>query len=385
MSVDTAIERWMAAQRSAWQGIFERMLADAATQLRSELAVQPQPAPTADSDALRAALQSIYEASAQVDVLTALLDSASRFSSRCALFVLRGTSLSAYNSRNFANDSARGLSFDAAHGVLANAVLHNMPVTGAAGEIAPELVARTGGSSSAWAVPLSVRDRTVALLYADAGTDGSVDGAALQILTRSAGLWLETIAARRAASVPVQAAPTISAVTRTAATTAASTHTPAPAVVVPAHVAPPPVPQVHAPQVHAPQAHAVEAPAAVMPAAEVHAVVAPAPSAAPIHAEAAPAPPVSAEDELQRKARRFAKLLVDEIKLYNPAKVSEGKQHGDLYMRLREDIDKSRETFRLRYGTTPAWSGGCFEEELVRNLADGDRDAMGSAFHYSQS
>jgi hypothetical protein len=106
---------------------------------------------------------------------------------------------------------------------------------------------------------------------------------------------------------------------------------------------------------------------------------------APVHAQPAPAAPMSADDELQRKARRFAKLLVDEIKLYNPAKVSEGKQHRDLYMRLREDIDKSRETFRLRYGTTPAWSGGYFEDELVRNLADGDRDAMGSAFHYSQS
>ena len=42
------------------------------------------------------------------------------------------------------------------------------------------------------------------------------------------------------------------------------------------------------------------------------------------------------------RARRFAKLLVDEIKLYNQTKVAEGRNRCDLYSRLHEDIEKSR-------------------------------------------
>ena len=75
---------------------------------------------------------------------------------------------------------------------------------------------------------------------------------------------------------------------------------------------------------------------------------------------AAAAPPAAATDPLaglspedadvHRKAQRFARLLVDEIKLYNQAKVAEGRRNKDLYDRLKEDIDKSRGTFQKRYG-----------------------------------
>ena len=42
------------------------------------------------------------------------------------------------------------------------------------------------------------------------------------------------------------------------------------------------------------------------------------------------------------KAQRFARLLLDEIKLYNQVKVTEGRKNRDLYDRLKEDLDKSR-------------------------------------------
>src|SRR5436305_931078 len=70
---------------------------------------------------------------------------------------------------------------------------------------------------------------------------------------------------------------------------------------------------------------------------------------------------LSKEDQdLHKKAKRFARLLVDEIKLYNPAKVAEGKQKKDLYARLKEDIDKSRATYEKRYGATNAGKAGYF-------------------------
>ena len=90
---------------------------------------------------------------------------------------------------------------------------------------------------------------------------------------------------------------------------------------------------------------------------------------------------LSPEDaDIHRKAQRFARLLVDEIKLYNQAKVAEGRRNKDLYDRLKEDIDKSRGTFQKRYGNTAAASGDYFQNELLRSLAEDDISIMGSNF-----
>ena len=71
---------------------------------------------------------------------------------------------------------------------------------------------------------------------------------------------------------------------------------------------------------------------------------------------------------------------MDEIKLYNQAKVAEGRRNKDLYDRLKEDIDKSRGTFQKRYGNTVAVSGDYFQNELVRSLAEDDISIMGTNF-----
>jgi hypothetical protein len=108
-------------------------------------------------------------------------------------------------------------------------------------------------------------------------------------------------------------------------------------------------------------------------------------SAASASAAAAPATDpfagLSAEDaDTHRKAQRFARLLVDEIKLYNQAKVSEGRRNKDLYDRLKEDIEKSRGTFQKRYGNTVAASGDYFQKEVIRSLAEDDLSVMGANF-----
>jgi len=90
--------------------------------------------------------------------------------------------------------------------------------------------------------------------------------------------------------------------------------------------------------------------------------------------------PEGDEADLHKKARRFAKLLVEEIKLYNQPKVAEGKQNRDLYDRLREDIEKSRATYEKRYGDSPVSSADYFNQELVRILADSDVTLMGVSF-----
>ncbi|MGA7139112.1 MAG: hypothetical protein WBZ14_15655, partial [Terriglobales bacterium] len=95
----------------------------------------------------------------------------------------------------------------------------------------------------------------------------------------------------------------------------------------------------------------------------------------------APASALSAEDQdVHRKAQRFARLLVDEVKLYNQAKVAEGRKNKDLYDRLKEAIEKSRATYQKRYGNTVAASGNYFQNEIVRSLAEDDLSIMGANF-----
>ena len=59
-----------------------------------------------------------------------------------------------------------------------------------------------------------------------------------------------------------------------------------------------------------------------------------------------------AEQKVHKDARRFAKLLVSEIELYNRSKVADGRRNQDLYHRLKSDIDRSRLTFEKRFGKT---------------------------------
>jgi hypothetical protein len=101
----------------------------------------------------------------------------------------------------------------------------------------------------------------------------------------------------------------------------------------------------------------------------------------PAPSETAPPAGISSEDQdVHRKAQRFARLLVDEIKLYNQAKVAEGRKNKDLYDRLKDTIDKSRITYQKRYGSTVAASGNYFHHEIIRSLAEDDLSIMGANF-----
>ncbi|REJ75366.1 MAG: hypothetical protein DWQ47_07745 [Acidobacteria bacterium] len=89
-----------------------------------------------------------------------------------------------------------------------------------------------------------------------------------------------------------------------------------------------------------------------------------------------------AEDERQyhNAARRFARLLVSEIKLYNEQKVKEGCEANDLYERLREAIDRSREMYEKRVHGPVAEKFDYFNFELVNNLAQGDESKLGGSY-----
>jgi len=71
---------------------------------------------------------------------------------------------------------------------------------------------------------------------------------------------------------------------------------------------------------------------------------------------------------------------VSEIKLYNEKKVQEGRLANDLYERLREAIDRSREMYDKRVQPPVAAKFDYFHYELVNALADGNAERLGSSY-----
>ena len=93
-------------------------------------------------------------------------------------------------------------------------------------------------------------------------------------------------------------------------------------------------------------------------------------------------PALAAIPEAERSkhvdARKIARLLVSEVKLYNEAKVAVGRKNKDLYERLKEDIERSRQTYMQRIDPEVAGKSNYFHEELIATLAEGDAEVLGT-------
>jgi hypothetical protein len=97
---------------------------------------------------------------------------------------------------------------------------------------------------------------------------------------------------------------------------------------------------------------------------------------APVGTGGAVAPDVDTHDQ---SARRYARLLVSEIKLYNEAAVRAGRQERDLLRRLRPEIDRARRLYEERIPAALGARSAYFQQELVQTLADGDPSLLGNA------
>jgi hypothetical protein len=82
------------------------------------------------------------------------------------------------------------------------------------------------------------------------------------------------------------------------------------------------------------------------------------------------------EDEAQG-ARRYARLLVSEIKLYNEGAVRVGRERRDLLHRLKDEIARARRLYDERIAATIPARDVYFQQELVQTLADGDQSLLG--------
>ena len=82
------------------------------------------------------------------------------------------------------------------------------------------------------------------------------------------------------------------------------------------------------------------------------------------------------EDETTA-ARRFARLLVSEIKLYNEGAVRVGRERRDLLQRLGEEIERARRLYEERVPATVPSRAQYFHDELVQTLAGGESALLG--------
>lgn len=312
------------------------------------------------------AVSAIHAGSTQKEILRALLDAASEYSARVALFVVKAGAASGWQARGFGEDeSVKDFSLDLTAGPVAHTYQNRTPTPGNIAEMGNRFADQFGAPSNEQllVLPLLLKDKVAALVYADGGDSGKLESSALELLVMATSAWLEVASLRKQAVKEESMAPT--RVEAAPVHTVSSFSDPF-AGHVPKHIA------ASAPAVQ-------EEPAAeVVEVAAAHASAAAAPAAA-----ADPLAGLSPEDaDVHRKAQRFARLLVDEIKLYNQAKVAEGRRNKDLYDRLKEDIDKSRGTFQKRYGSTVAASGDYFQHELLRSLAEDDVSIMGANFKH---
>jgi hypothetical protein len=314
----------------------------------------------AGASSLLHAVSVIHAGSTQKEILRALLDGTHDYCGRAALFVAKAGSAIGWQGHGFSNsDQIKDFALDANHGATAQAMQTRAVSPGDASDMDSNFMAQFGAPPDGKVIvlPLLVKDKVAALVYADAGADRTLDPAALELIVSATGAWLELVSLRKqtqAQSADYDSGPKQDAV---------------PVQTVSAYSDP-----------FASHAPAYSATAAAPAAAASAAAGADAGSAHTAVATAS-APQLSPEDtDTHRKAQRFARLLIDEIKLYNQAKVTEGRKHRDLYDRLKEDIEKSRSLYTKRYGNTAAASADYFSSEVVRSLAEDDASLMGANF-----
>ena len=395
----------------------------------------PPPPPAAqkgaDASHIKQAVQAVERGKSQVDILNALLDQCLTFGSRAALLILRGETFSGWKGVGFTaaggNDEMIKR-FNAAPGLipeLDRVLRKEQVVTWDGANLSTRL--DVPASSSAILVPMVIKDKIAAAVYVDAvdADAQKLDPASIELLVFTTGLLIDTIALRKKTPSPsFSDGESVAAPQATAAPAPAARPTPPPPP--PARPSPPVADEspdttvaVSAAQLREMMAPPAAKPAFTMPETDFAAPSAPTPSAASFMTTALPAieppratppPPPPGHDREERastqyipppnlttrggtpisggrpgdddskrhdEARRFARLLVSEIKLYNEPKVDLGRRNKDLYERLKEDIDRSRQMYDERIADDVRKVSNYFYDELVRILADGDASALG--------
>jgi len=388
-----------------------------------ELAASESSRAKASSDMaiVKAGITEINEQGSQADILKALISRAASFAPRVAFFVIKGDQASGWRGRGFegtvGDDAIQDISVSlSSDTVLGSAAKSLTTWSGGPGSHKEDhMVLNRLGEEPAQrivAIPLSVRGRAVAVLYADsAGLDSeSINLEALETLVKVTGMSVELLSARssapKRASEPAPAAEPTPSYTPTSdyqETAPASPSYDFSSVneAAPAHVSYEEAQPAESSAVDEPSTSAYDIPPVSESFTETPSWKDESPVTSPFEreevkpaAQASSQPrrrygqetelPVEVNSDEERRlhndALRFARLLISEIKLYNEQKVVEGRSEHDLYDRLREYIDRSREMYDKRVKPEVASRYDYFHGELVNTLAEGDVSKLGSNY-----
>jgi hypothetical protein len=83
------------------------------------------------------------------------------------------------------------------------------------------------------------------------------------------------------------------------------------------------------------------------------------------------------EQELHRRANRVAKVSMQDIKMLRPEQVRLGREHKDICVRLKDDIEKAHREYDRRFKPIMDHPVDYFYRWLVEILAEGDAHALG--------
>jgi hypothetical protein len=371
---------------------------------------------SSDVAMLKAAVDDIDNQRAQTDILGALVNRSAAFAPRVIFFIIKNNRATAWRARGLegtiGDAAVSEISVPLEAQTFLSEVVNSRSTWSGTSDSHPEnnsILSRLGDEQPPErivAVPLVARGRAVAVLYADCATLDSeaINLEALETLVRVAGMAVELLAVSRPQPT-TPAPPPAQAFTRDVQPVAsATTSSPPPQQQSPASspsnmemsaaetgalvAEQPATPPTFTAEQSAPPASSTDAqetPTVVSsPPPAVVETAAPLGTARRYGRGANAELPVEVADDDERRlhndARRFARILVDEIKLYKEQQVREGRAGSDLYRRLREDMERSREAYDKRVNPRVAARYDYFHHELVNTLAEGDASKLGEDY-----
>jgi hypothetical protein len=273
-------------------------------------------------DGLDRRVAALITAESPTAVFKILLEGAGLAAPRAAVYLLRQGGIKGWGTLGFGTDAAqrqRQHMAAADEGWLGSLAASDEPLheTGSPG---PALEFGQPASDEWYGIPVRVKQRPIALIVAErsAGVEPWHPGV-LRTLVRIACMRLELDLLRRKLGIGPTASP-------------------------PTDAAP---------------AESSEAPAA--------------PEPSELQEEA---PPPAVDEKRLEAARRYARLVATDIRLYNEEAVMQGRRGGDLVQRLGDHLGRGKETFLRRHGSLGPTALQILHDAYVQVLAAGDEQLM---------
>jgi hypothetical protein len=321
-------ERLHAALEECLDGPLAALRQGLESRLARELAAAAAAAQNSAIESLNAAAKRIRCAPSVSDIGLTLLDAAGDYCGRAALLVHKGGSLAGWRARGFAGGDSFSAAWQrfqipaSAAPAIAQAVETREAVVSLSlpEHLSAELTGLLGAAAEerVYLFPISLRRTVISVLYADSpGAAGRIRPSALELLCLVAEASIEALSLQPAAAPRAGAGEFIE--------------------------------------------DRGDAPGAAERAD--HSFLAGWDALPP------------GEREMHLRAQRFARVLVADLQLYRAPEIREGKRMRNLYGRLKEEIDKSREVYQRKFGQS--LNADYFHQELVQTLAGGQEELLG--------